>query len=694
MSSTQTLNVSAELSLLKNIPSNFTAGKTATHVNNWYKLTSNSEILNWVTGTHIDFMHDVVQPGLPAPLWFSASDTEKIDHQINVMLMKNIVEPAVPCQGQFISNVFCRPKKDGTVRIIFNLRGLNTQVEYNHFKMETLTHAIRLMTPGCFLASVDLKDAYYSIPVAASDRKFLRFRWGKQLLQFTCLPNGLSEAPRKFTKVLKVPFASLRSRGHENSAYIDDSCLVAQTFSSCMQNVHETITMLDDLGFTVHPDKSCLVPTHVLTYLGFVLDSIKMTVSLTLEKASKIDNMCAALMLQCVCTIRHLSEVIGSLVAASPGVEHAPVHYKRIEIYKNQCLQANKGNFDVSVPVTDTLREDLQWWTNNVANAERHISRDAPNIYLSSDSSDFAWGGERDGASAGGPWTGHEKAWHINVKELLAAFLTLKTFCATDCDVHVRLRLDNMTSVSYVNAQGGRKPHLNNVARTMWIWAAKHNIWLSAEHLPGILNCLADTASRKAYSTEGEWQILPSVFKIINEQFGPFQLDMFATRINTHCTDYYSWKPDPDAKAIDAFNQIWNLPFSYAFPPFSMVGPALQKLQEDQGEIFMVLPLWPTQSWFPRALKLSVDHPRILPINPPPVWLPQQPNKIHCLNKKLKLTLFHLSTNRSKVLAFHKQLPTSLVLHGAAALKSNTGVISKNGCHFVVGNKYLQCWHL
>lgn len=82
------------------------------------------------------------------------------------------------------------------MRIILNLRELNESVEYHRFKMETLQHAIQMMTPGCFMASIDLKDAYYSIPVCEADRKFLRFMWEGRLYQYTCLPNGLAEEER------------------------------------------------------------------------------------------------------------------------------------------------------------------------------------------------------------------------------------------------------------------------------------------------------------------------------------------------------------------------------------------------------------------------------------------------------------------------------------------------------------------
>ena len=166
-----------------------------------------------------------------------------------------------------MSNIFCRPKKDGSVRIILNLKRLNKMVDYHHFKMDTLNHAIALMTKGCYMASIDLKDAYYSIPVAMADRKFLRFWWNDELYQFTCMPNGLSEAPRKYSKIMKVPFSELRGQGHQSSAYLDDSALFGNDKNQCRSNVNATITLLDGLGFTIHPQKSVIEPMQTLVFL-------------------------------------------------------------------------------------------------------------------------------------------------------------------------------------------------------------------------------------------------------------------------------------------------------------------------------------------------------------------------------------------------------------------------------------------
>lgn len=82
---------------------------------------------------------------------------------------------------------------------------------------------------------VDLSDAQYTVNVAYSDRKYLRFIWKGTLNQYTCLPNGLSSAPRCFTKLLKPVYTSLRCKGHVSVAYIDDSYLQGETYEHCLK---------------------------------------------------------------------------------------------------------------------------------------------------------------------------------------------------------------------------------------------------------------------------------------------------------------------------------------------------------------------------------------------------------------------------------------------------------------------------
>ena len=133
--------------------------------------------------------------------------------EITKLNQKGVIRKAIPCTGQFISSIFIRPKKDGSFRMILNLKQLNEFITYHHFKMETLQSALTLLKPGSYMAVLDLKDAYYSVSIAEEHRHYLRFVFMNQLLEYVALPNGLASAPRLFTKLMKPVYSTLRSKG-------------------------------------------------------------------------------------------------------------------------------------------------------------------------------------------------------------------------------------------------------------------------------------------------------------------------------------------------------------------------------------------------------------------------------------------------------------------------------------------------
>ena len=168
------------------------------------------------------------------------------------------------------------------------------------------------MKPGCYMASVDLKDANYSVHVSKKHQKYLKFSWnGKLYIKFTCFPNGLDLAPRKFTKLLKPVHSTLRLKGHISSPYTDDSILMGDNFTECAADVVDTVQLLDNLNFVPHPKKSVFIPTQILVYLGFFLNSLTTTVSLTQETVKKLKGAVTRLLSCNWPLIREVAQVIG-----------------------------------------------------------------------------------------------------------------------------------------------------------------------------------------------------------------------------------------------------------------------------------------------------------------------------------------------------------------------------------------------
>ncbi|VDI36333.1 Hypothetical predicted protein [Mytilus galloprovincialis] len=365
-----------------NTPDNFIGGKVKTFLDNWMSLTSDNWVLDVVKGYQIEFEQIPYQNKEPNLLQFDKDETNMVQLEIDKFLQKQIIKPVTYIKNQYVSNIFTRPKKDGTCRVILNLKVLNNDIEKHHFKMETLKSAIQCVSQNCWFASIDLKDAYYSISIDHKDRKYLRFYWNDQLYEYTCLPNGLTTAPRIFTKVLKVPFSHLRKIGHKNVAYIDDSLLISDSYSQCAINISDTVTLLDKLGFTIHPVKSVFEPTQTITFLGFVLNSITMTIKLTTEKAQAIKLTCCKYVKNRQMSIRQFAQIIGKLIAAEPGVEHALIYIKSLEIEKDKFLKQNNGDFDTKIIISNESVDVLNWWISHVESSFKPLVRKDPEIIL------------------------------------------------------------------------------------------------------------------------------------------------------------------------------------------------------------------------------------------------------------------------------------------------------------------------
>ena len=233
----------------------------------------------------------------------------------------------------------------------------------HYFKLDTLQTAVQLIHPGCFMSTLDLKDAYYSIPIAEEHQKYLKFYWKDMLYTFTCLPMGLCSSPRIFTKVMKPIFATLRRRfGHVCLNYIDDSLYIGNSASDCAETILHAIELFGKLGFRVHPDKSVIVPSQTIEFLGFVINSITMTVSLSDRKRNKLHALYLSFSQAGKrFTIREVVSFTGKLVSSFLGVEFGPLHYRSLVADKERHLKLFSGNFDAQFSLSHSSISELGW---------------------------------------------------------------------------------------------------------------------------------------------------------------------------------------------------------------------------------------------------------------------------------------------------------------------------------------------
>ena len=167
----------------------------------------------------------------------------------------------------------------------------------------------------------------------------------------------------------------------------------------------------------------------------------------------------------------------------------------------------------------------------------------------------------------------------------------------------------NTTAISYINKKGDLKSHeCNKIAKDFGVWCTSRDLHIRAAHIPGKDNFEADKNSRK-FQDAIKWQLNPKIFKVVCDTFGTPEIDLSASQINRQTEKYISWKPEPQAFAVDAFSINWSHHFMYIIPPFSLLTKVIKKLCWNQTTGVLVFPAWSTQPWYLPALELSGNVP-------------------------------------------------------------------------------------
>ena len=172
----------------------YRAGNISSALTKRQTLTSDRTIIS-IIKHGLTLRLDSPPPGnTPNQYKLNKTDTKLVDQEIQSLLHKGVIVPTVEEENDHFSPIFLRLNKDGSTRLLLNLKAMNEHIEPIHFKMETFSCVLQILTPNCWLASVDLKSAYYSVPIRHDHQKYSKFYWD-QPYKFVALPNGLLMAP-------------------------------------------------------------------------------------------------------------------------------------------------------------------------------------------------------------------------------------------------------------------------------------------------------------------------------------------------------------------------------------------------------------------------------------------------------------------------------------------------------------------
>ena len=495
---------------------------------------------------------------IPMPSYSPTSIKGAALEQVTLgFIVKGAVELApLPSPG-FYSRLFVVWKTSGSWRPVIDLSHLNRFVDVSHFQMETIQSALLSVRQGDWMASIDLKEAYLQVPVHPDSRHFLRFVFRDRVFQFKALCFGLSTAPQVFTRVMAPVSAILHSLGIHMRRYLDDWLVQSSSQASLLRDLQTVLQLCHELGIVVNPQKSNLVPSQVVQYLGVVIDAKTFRASPSQERISKLLSTAeefqssasppASLWLSLLVVLSLLAHLV-------PG---GRLRMRSLQI----CLHRAWDRQDLKAPVSASVEclRDLQWWLH-LPRLSLGVSlcQVSPDLHFWSDASDVGWGAHLDHQIASGLWDSQQATLSINARELLAVKLGLLQFQSSLRGRTVAVFCDNTTAVAYLRKEGGtRSPFLNTLAQAILRWSESLSIRLAPQFLPGSNNVLADALSRPHQLPHSEWSLNITVYRSLCRLW-PVQIDLFATSANHRCSIYFSPFRDPLSAGTDAFLQSWD----------------------------------------------------------------------------------------------------------------------------------------
>ena len=385
------------------------------------------------------------------------------------------------------------------------------------------------------------------------------------------LPFGLSTAPRVFTRVVRSLIAHLRKLGFKIFAYIDDLLLAGKDYHSLLAQTQLAIRIFQELGFLVNMVKSEPIPSQFPTYLGATLDMRRGLVRPTLLRLESLELFVRNLLKEESAPAIFWLQMLGRMASMKGLVPFSLLNMRRLQF----CLQSQWNRtlpLSKEVRLPQSLSACLTWWLDRDNTLRGVPFRDPPTqVVLTTDASNWGWGGHIDDQQVSGTWETAVRSEHINMLELRAVFRSLVHFQSIVSNKTVLVQSDNTTVVAYINRQGGTKSiSLCRLALDLFHWLAANNTSLRAAYLPGVQNALADDLSRGRVSPT-EWALHRGVVQQIFLILGRPHVDLFASVKNAVLPTFCTRFPQPQAWGTDALRLDLTGMFANAYPPISLL---------------------------------------------------------------------------------------------------------------------------
>lgn len=568
----------------------------------WEKIGAAPVVLDWIAnGYRLPFVAEL-PPFYHQPLHHNETQQQELQLIMNKLFSIGVLERTD--DDTYVSRSRLEPKKDGGYRLIVDLRCVNSYLEQQPCKFETLKDLQLMIQPEDWMISADLKDGYYHLAIHPQHRKYLTTVINGVLVRFLAFPFGLCTAPRVFTKFMRPVVRYFRSNNINMLQYLDDSLFIHPSHCVLYKIRKFVDNTFSSLGLARNVNKGVWEPTQQLVHLGIGIDTVRGLFLVPPHKQATLK------------------------AAAASLLRYASSHRRWVTAKKVQNICGLAISLSIAFPVARTVTRslydaitDMPSWKRDVQLSKQAI-RDLqflatvpeefcdkaiwtpkPLVTIHTDASDTGWGAVLQDLVPAQGFFGRELVHqHITVKELRAVLEALQSFRSNLHGKVIRIVTDNMTVKAIINSGVSRSPYLMPIYREILSLCLEQGVVLQAEYIPTALNVKADFLSR--ISPRSDWSVSDELFEFLQQLFGQRTFDRFASPSSARCKNYNSVIPHPDSSG-DAFQQSWLGHENWICPPISLVSKVVDRLMHEGAEAVVVVPYWPSATWFPALISMA-----------------------------------------------------------------------------------------
>ena len=210
------------------------------------------------------------------------------------------------------------------------------------------------------MISIDLKDACLQISIHPASRRYLRFTAGGRTWQFRVLCFGLSTAPQVFTRMMAPVSGFLHQLGVRMFWYLDDWLILASSREEACWARDQVLSLCQELGIVVNPEKSTLTPSQLITYLGIRINSQTFWASATPSRIEKFFSIVEEFLSSKVQSAKFWRVLLGHLASLSRLVPNGQLRMRALQLALSRSWDFRDE--EVLVPWDLPSRDDLRWW--------------------------------------------------------------------------------------------------------------------------------------------------------------------------------------------------------------------------------------------------------------------------------------------------------------------------------------------